>query len=171
MRALIVSADQFEDTELLVPLYRLQEAEVEVDVAALRRGPIEGKHGYRVEADRAVNELDAGDYDLLILPGGKAPAALREDEQVLALARAFVEADKPVASICHGAQILISAGLVKGRTATAYEDVQPELAEAGATVKDEPLVVDGNLITSRHPGDLPHFTRAIMERVPARAGA
>jgi len=165
MRALILSADGFEDTELLVPLYRLQEANIDVDVASVSRRTLRGKHGYEVESTRTVQDLAADEYDLLILPGGRAPATLREHRQVLQLARDFFTQDKLVAAICHGPQILIAAGLVKGRTATAYETVQGELETAGARVRDEEVVVDGNLITSRTPRDLPAFMREIMRRM------
>jgi protease I len=167
MRVLMISADDFEDTELLVPLYRLREARVDVDVASVERGSIKGKHGYRVEANRSVDEVTADDYDMLVLPGGKAPATLRKNGRVLELARRFFAQGKPVAAICHGPQILVSAGVLKGRTATAYKSVQPELEEAGANTQDEELVVDGNLITSRQPGDLPAFVREMMRRLSA----
>lgn len=171
MRVLMISADRFEDTELLVPLYRLEEADIGVDVASLERGSIEGKHGYRVEAGRSVDEVKFADYDMLLLPGGKAPAALRENGRVLELAREFMAAGKPVAAICHGPQILISAGLVSGRRMTCYRSVAEELKQAGAHYEDRPLVVDGNLITSREPGDLPLFDREVMARLGAAAAA
>lgn len=165
MRVLIVSAEGFEDTELLVPWYRLREAGIDVDIASSRPGTFSGKHGYEVEATLGVGEIDPDNYDLLLLPGGKAPAKLREDSRLLELARKFFADDKPVAAICHGPQILVSAGLLKGRTATCYKTVAPELKEAGADYQDQELVVDGNLITSRHPEDLPAFNREIMRRV------
>ncbi|NIR60376.1 MAG: type 1 glutamine amidotransferase [Gammaproteobacteria bacterium] len=167
MRILIVSADGFEDTELLVPYYRLLEAGAEVDVASLERGRITGKHGYEVEANLAVDEAIPQDYDLLVLPGGKAPAALRDDPRVQAIARAFMQSDRPVAAICHGPQILVSAGLLEGRRATAYKSVAEELRDAGAEYEDREVVVDGNLISSRRPGDLPAFVRQIMQRLTA----
>lgn len=167
MRVLMISADGFEDTELLVPLYRLREADVDVDVASLARGTIHGKHGYEVKASRSVDEVWAQDYDMLVLPGGRAPATLRKNERVREVARDFFSQNKPVAAICHGPQILASADLLRGRAATAYASVQPEIAEAGADTRDEPLVVDGNLFTSRNPDDLPAFTREIMRRLQA----
>jgi len=167
MRVLIISADGFEDTELLVPLYRLREARVDVDIASTERGTIRGKHGYEVEAPLSAGDPSATDYDLLLLPGGEAPATLREDDRVLDFLRVFFGTGKPVAAICHGPQILVSAGLLEGRTATAWSDVQPELEQAGALVKDEELVEDGNLITSRQPSDLPAFLRAVMNRLGA----
>lgn len=165
MRVLIVSADGFEDTELLVPWYRLREAGIEVDIASTRPGPIAGKHGYEVSAGLGIGDVQAERYDLLLLPGGKAPAKLREDQRLLDIARTFFAEGKPVAAICHGPQILVSAGLLEGRTATCYKSVAAELKDAGASYRDEALVVDDNLITSRQPDDLPAFTREIMHRL------
>ncbi len=165
MKVLMLSADQFEDTELLAPLYRIREAGGEVDIASLSAGEIAGKHGYKVQANRAVADVNAGAYDALVLPGGKAPAALRDDAAVQALARAFMEADKPVAAICHGPRILVAAGLMNGRRATAYPEVGPELEEAGADYRDEAVIVDGNLITSRVPDDIPAFNRELMKKL------
>lgn len=164
-KALILSADHFEDTELLVPYYRLREAGWAVDVAAPQRGKITGKHGYEVEANLALREVKADDYELLLLPGGRAPAALRGEPAALAIAQAFVAADKPIAAICHGPQILISAGVMPGRRATCYFGVAPELRAAGARYEDHEVVVDGKLVTSRQPSDLPAFLREIMRVV------
>ncbi len=165
MKVLFLSADQFEDTELLAPMYRIQEAGGEVDLASLNGGEIVGKHDYKVEADLAVVHAKAQDYDALVLPGGKAPAALRDDESVQALARAFMDANKPVAAICHGPQILVSADVLQGRRTTAYPKVGAELTEAGAGYVDEAVVVDGNLITSRVPGDIPAFNRELIKKL------
>lgn len=165
MRVLLVSAEGFEDTELLVPWYRLREAQIDVDIASSKPGSFSGKHGYEVSATLGMGDVRPEHYDLLLLPGGKAPAKLREDQRLLEIARSFFDAGKPVAAICHGPQILVSAGLLQGRTATCYRTVAPELTEAGAEYRDEPLVVDGNLITSRQPDDLPVFTREIMRRL------
>ena len=165
MRVLMISADGFEDTELLVPFYRLQESRVDVDIASLAPDKITGKHGYEVEPTCTVDEVRPEAYDMLVLPGGKAPATLRESERVRSIAREFFERGMPVAAICHGPQILVSAGVLAGRRATAYATVQPELDEAGAVRMDEEIVVDGNLITSRKPGDLPAFNRAIVGRL------
>ena len=165
MRVLILSTNGFEDTELLVPLYRLREARVDVDIAAPEPGVIEGKHGYRVEASLGIGRVLADDYDMLILPGGKAPATLRKDERVLAFVQQLFAARKPVAAICHGPQILDSAGVLAGRKVTAYSKVQTELAAEGIDVRDEEVVVDGNLITSRQPEDLPAFCREIVRRL------
>lgn len=159
MKALIISADHFEDTELLIPYYRLKEAGFEVDVASISRGNINGKHGYEVRVDKALRDVHAKDYDLLVLPGGKAPAALRKEPAALEIVKEFFLGNKPVAAICHGPQILVTAGVLKGRRATCYHTVATELKEAGALYEDSEMVVDGNLVTSRQPSDLPAFMR------------
>jgi protease I len=162
MKALILSADIFEDSELLFPLYRLQEAGYDVEIASLKRGTISGKRGYEVTAVKSFTEADPGGYDVLVLPGGKAPAAIRDDAHAQAIARAFMTTARPVAAICHGPQLLISAGLVAGRRATCYRSVADELRAAGAIYEDREVVVDANLVTSRQPSDLPAFMRELM---------
>lgn len=169
-KALILTADTFEDSELLAPVYRLLEAGYAVDVAAPVAGKVTGKHGYEVTAALAIADLgpDAAKcYDLLLLPGGKAPGVVRAIPQALEVARAFDAAKKPIAAICHGPQTLVSAGIMKGRAATAYKTVQPELTEAGAKTQDKEVVVDKNLVTSRQPGDIPAFNREMMRLLGA----
>ena len=165
MKILIMSADNFEDTELLVPYYRLQEEGIQVDIASLQKGTIKGKHGYTVMVDKTLGEINPKEYDFLILPGGKAPGVLRKDIQALEIARHFFQEDKPVSAICHGPQILISAGLLKGRRSTSYKSVAQELKDAGAVYEDKEVVVDRNLITSRQPSDIPAFLREIMKMI------
>ena len=149
MKALIISADNFEDSELLVPFYRFREAGIAVEVASFGREKIRGKHGYEVTVDKTFAEVDADGYDILLLPGGKAPETIRKESKALDIARRFFAGEKPVAAICHGPQILISAGLVRGRHATCYRTVAGEMKEAGALYEDCEVVVDGNLVTSR----------------------
>ena len=165
MKALIISADNFEDSELLVPYYRLKEAGAEVTVASMGRGAIKGKHGYEVAVDKTLDEVNPDDYAILVLPGGKAPAAVRKEAKALAIAKSFFARNKPVAAICHGPQVLISAGLLKGRRATCYKSVVDELKEAGALYEDREVVVDANLITSRQPADLPAFMCETMKQI------
>jgi protease I len=163
MRALIISADNFEDTELLVPYYRLLEEGIGTDVASMATGTIKGKHGYEVKVTKTLHDVRREDYDILILPGGSAPEAVRKEKVALDIAKYFFSKNKPVAAICHGGQTLISAGLVKGRQVTCYKSVAPEMKEAGALYEDAEVVVDGNLVTSRRPSDLPAFMREIMK--------
>jgi len=163
VKALIMSADNFEDSELLVPYYRLKEEGVDVDIASLRKGKIKGKHGYEVDVTKTFQEIDADDYAILVLPGGKAPEAVRRENEAIRIAKDFFGKNKPVSAICHGPQTLISAGLLKGRHATCYRSVAPEMKEAGAHYEDAEVVVDGNLVTSRVPSDLPAFLRETMK--------
>ena len=163
MRALIITADLFEDSELNVPFHALLKAGLDIDIASFKKGVITGKHGLRLEATVTLDEVDPKRYDILILPGGKAPAALRKEPKALEIARYFFEHDKPVAAICHGPQILISAGLLRGREATGYKSIKEELEAAGAVYRDEKVVIDQNLITSRNPADLDDFVGAIKK--------
>jgi protease I len=162
MKVLMISADEFEDLELFVPYYRLQEEGIEVTLASLKKGKITGKHGYEAQVDKVIAEVKPATYDALILPGGKAPAKVRQDERAVAVARYFMEKKKPVAAICHGPQILITAGVLKGRHATCYKSVAKEMKEAGVVYEDKAVVVDGKLVTSRQPSDLPFFLRETM---------
>jgi protease I len=162
---LIISADRFEDSELLQPYQKLNEEGLSIAIASLRRGTITGKHGMEVSVDLRVDEVHADDYGMLLLPGGKAPAELRRSPEVLAIARRFMQQNRPVAAICHGPQILISAGVMAGRTATAYPSVAEELRQAGAHYVDREVVVDDNLITSRKPDDIPAFVHAILAQL------
>jgi protease I len=163
MKALIISANDFEDSELLVPYYRLKEVGVDVTIASPSRGVIKGKHGYEVTVDKTLDEVKADDYAILVLPGGAAPAVVRREPKALEIAGSFFSHKKPVAAICHGPQVLISAGLLRGRRATCYGSVAEELKGAGALYEDREVVVDGNLVTSRQPADLPAFMRETMK--------
>jgi len=163
MKALIISANNFEDSELLVPYYRLKEEGLQVDIASLKKGKIKGKHGYEVDVDKTLKEVNPDEYDILILPGGRAPETIRKDKDALDIAKDFFIKNKPVSAICHGPQTLISAGLLKGRDATCYKSVAQEMKDAGAHYEDKEVVLDRNLITSRQPSDLPAFLREMMK--------
>lgn len=165
MKALIISADGFEDTELLVPYYRLKEDGLQVEIASINKGRIKGKHDYEVEAGRTLKEVDPDGYDILILPGGKAPETIRKDKDAIRIAKHFFQKNKPVSAICHGPQTLITAGLLKGRHATCYKTVADEMRAAGAVYEDKEVVVDGNLVTSRQPSDLPAFMRETIKKI------
>lgn len=163
MKALFISADNFEDSELLVPYYRFREEGIDVDIASMKRGTIKGKRGYEVEVTRTLGQVNPDEFDILVLPGGKAPEAVRKEPRAVEIARDFFRKNKPVSAICHGPQTLITAGLLKGRHATCYRTVAPEMKEAGALYEDREVVVDGNLVTSRQPSDLPAFLRETMK--------
>lgn len=165
MKALIISADNFEDSELLVPYYRLREEGVSVDIASISKGRIKGKHGYEVEANRTLSEIDPDAYDILVLPGGKAPSVIRKEKTAIKIVANFFDRQRPVSAICHGPQIVISAGLIKGRHATCYKSVASEMKKAGGLYEDKEVVIDGNLITSRQPADLPAFMRETIKKI------
>jgi protease I len=176
LRAVVLTADKFEDMELFVPYFRLLDAGAHVDIAAPSRDDIGGEHGYTVSPDLLIDDVDPDAYDLLIVPGGfpdGAPAVVRGIAKAQQIARSFFAADKPVASICHGPWLLVSADLVRGRHLTSYwhDGVPEEIRAAGGLWQDEPVVVDGNLVTSRWPADLAAFTAAMMTLVGARPTA
>lgn len=167
-KALIITAKKFEDSELLVPLYRLMEAGYDVDIAAPEKGSVKGKHDYEVQANMTFEEVaDKGScgYAVLIIPGGKAPEKVRKEEAALNIVRDNVSSGTPICAICHGPQVLITAGVVQGKKMTCYESVAEELKAAGADYSDEEVVVDGQFVTSRHPGDLPAFLREMMKKI------
>jgi protease I len=168
MKALMISTDNFEDMELFVPYYRLKEEGIQVDIASMKRGKIKGKHGYEIEVNKTLEEVEPEKYDILVLPGGKAPEEVRKDRTAVGIAKFFFMENKPVSAICHGPQTLITAGLLRGRHATCYRSVAPEMKEAGAVYEDREVVVDGNLVTSRQPSDLPAFMRETMKMIKGR---
>src|SRR5512144_2656837 len=156
LRALILTADKFEDTEVIVPYFRLLEAGARVDIAAPTRTWIGGEHHYGLAPDVTIDDVNPDVYDLLIVPGGfpnGAPATVRDLPRAQAIARDFFTHGKPIASICHGPWLLAAAGIVRGRELTSYwHDGVPESVQAaGGTWRDADVVVDGNLVTSRWP--------------------
>ena len=163
MKILFISNDGYDDSELLYPYYRLTEENYDIDVASVEKRIIEGKHFFKIEADKTLNEVDADSYDALILPGGKAPEKLRLVSEVVNITKQFAKAKKPIAAMCHGQQILISADVLKGKTATCYPGIRDDLKNAGANYVDDRVVVDGNLVTSRRPEDLPYFMKAFID--------
>ncbi|WP_020181373.1 type 1 glutamine amidotransferase domain-containing protein [Methylopila sp. M107] len=164
----VLATDGFEQVELTEPVKALKEAGATVTVVSPKSGSIQGFNhdtpGEAVKVDRELASAREADFDGLLIPGGLFnPDALRTDDKAKAFAKAFFDAGKPVASICHGPQLLISAGLVKGRKMTAWEAVQIDLKNAGAIVSDEEVVVDQGLVTSRKPDDIPAFNAKIIE--------
>lgn len=162
-KILFISGDNCDDSEIQYPLFRLLEEDFTVSVAAKEKKPISAKHYVKVDADLTVDEICSADYDALLLPGGLAPEKLRQIPKVLEVVNEFFNANKPVASICHGQQILISAKVLKGKKATCYPGIRDDLINAGATYVNERVVVDGNLVTSRRPEDLPFFMGAFVK--------
>jgi protease I len=170
IKALILTADKFEDMELFFPYFRLLEEGIEVDIAAPKKGNIAGEHGYGLEIDKTFEEIQPDNYDILIIPGGLptgAPSVVRKDPIAQAIAKAFFNLNKPVSSICHGPWLLASAGVLKGRHLTSfwYDGVPEDIKKAGGLYEDKEVVVDGNLVTSRYPGDLPTFMRETMRMI------
>ncbi len=168
-RAVILTADKFEDMEVFFPLFRLQEHGWQVVIAAPGRTKITGDHGYVLEPDTLITGIDPDDYHLLVIPGGApdgAPGTVRHIPAAQEIARSFFAKNKPVATICHGPWTLVSAGVVKGRHLTSYwhDGVPDEIKKAGGCWEDREVVVDGNLVTSRHPPDLPAFMREVMKQ-------
>jgi protease I len=169
-RVAFLLANDFEDSEFRIPYERLDAAGFVIDVIGPTEGEmLKGKKGQqRIKANRALDDAHAEDYVALVIPGGKSPEKLRRDPRVLDFVRNFDGTGKPLAAVCHGPQLLISAGLVKGRTLTAWPEVQEELRQAGANVEDREVVKDGNWITSRKPEDLNAFTDAIEQEISDR---
>ena len=161
---LILAADDFEDMELLYPLYRLAEEDVEVTVAGLDDHPVRGKKGHGpVPVDTTVEQVAEGDFDALVIPGGFAPDKLRRSATVLDLVRAFDGAGKPIAFICHAGWVPISARILMGRRATSVGAIRDDMVNAGADWVDEATVVDGNLISARTPADLGPWMKALLK--------
>lgn len=165
MKALILSADNFEDLELFYPLNRLKEEGVIVKVVSMKKGMITGEYGYSMEVDLTFDEVDPAEFDMVVLPGGKAPEKVRLEGKALEIAQYFFRENRPVGAICHGVQTLVSAGVMKGRKATCYIGIRDDLKCAGAIYENKEVVVDGNLITSRHPGDLYAFGRELVKKI------
>ncbi|MFL6845141.1 MAG: type 1 glutamine amidotransferase domain-containing protein [Allosphingosinicella sp.] len=162
-RILFIATDGYEDSELLEPRRRLIERGAKVTLASLEKGEIKGDKEASIEADCTIGDVDAADYDALVLPGGtKNPDKLRMDETVVATVRAFADAGKPVAAICHGPWLLVEADVVRGRRVTGWPSIRTDLRNAGGEVVDEEAVVDGNIVTSRKPEDIPAFTAALI---------
>lgn len=169
-RAVVLTAETFEDMEVFFPVFRLLEQGWQVDIAAPDRKEITGEHGYILQPDKIIAEINPDEYNLLVIPGGSpvgAPATVRKLRKAQEITRSFFEKNKPVAAICHGPWTLVSAGVVKGRHLTSFwhDGVPDEIKKAGGTWEDKEVVVDGNLVTSRWPMDLPAFMREMMKMV------
>ena len=164
-RVACILGEGFEDSEFRVPYDRLKKAGFQVDIIGAKAGiDLAGKGGKeKVQAEKAIDAVKAGDYQALLIPGGYSPDHLRADGRFVEFVAAFDRAKKLIAAVCHGPQLLMTAGLVKGRTLTAWSTVQGDLKLAGATVRDEPVVKDGNWVTSRKPDDLEQFSEAIIK--------
>jgi protease I len=164
-RVAILVEDIYEDPELWYPYYRLQEAGAEVTLVGPQKTTYTSKHGYPATADVAADEVSADDFDGIVIPGGFAPDKLRRYPAVLALIKGIDAKGGLVAAICHAAWVAISARVVAGKRATCVGAIKDDLINAGAEYVDEAVVVDGNLVTSRTPADLPVFLPAIIDQL------
>jgi protease I len=168
-RIAIIATDHFEEAELTTPRDELDKAGAEVRIYSARTDPIQAVEGdteptQKIEVDGTFSDLDVATVDAVVVPGGTINADhIRIDEDAQSIVRDADDLDKVLAVICHGPWLLVSAGLAKGRTLTSYPSLADDLRNAGATWVDEEVVVDGNLISSRNPDDLPAFVEAISE--------
>lgn len=168
LRVALLAADGFEQIELTSPRKTLLRAGAEVDVVSGKRGSIRGVNmlapGRKVDVDLAINEANPDAYDALLIPGGlMGPDTLRQNDQVLEFVRTFDRERKPIAVICHGPWLLVSAGLVEGRRLTSWPGIQDDVLNAGGDWFDEPVIRDSNWVTSRGPHDLPAFEDAMVK--------
>jgi protease I len=172
----ILAADMFERVELEEPRKALEDAGAKVEVVSIHDGEIKGFDHFdpanTVKVDKTVEEVSPDDYDALMIPGGVGnPDQLRGDENAVEFVREFYESGKPLAVICHGPWVLVEAGVVRGKRVTSWPTLQTDIRNAGGEWVDEEVVVDGNLVTSRKPDDIPAFNREMLrlfsgERVP-----
>lgn len=160
MHIAILIADLYEDSELIYPYYRLQEAGHEVTLIGSEATTYKGKHGTEMRADRAVSDVAADDFDGLVIPGGYAPDRMRRDPDLVEFVRSM--GTKPVAAICHAPWMLASAGLADARTLTSFPSIRDDMVNAGATWVDSEVVSDENIVTSRKPADLPAFMQTYL---------
>lgn len=175
-RILMLATNGFEQDELFKPRQALIDAGATLVLAAPTMSPIQGeKHGEKgdsITPDATIDQVDTEDYDALVLPGGVAnPDKLRMNERAVEIVAEFMDDEKIVAAICHAPWLLVEADVVDGRRVTGWPSVRTDLANAGASVLDEEVVVDGNLVTSRKPDDIPAFNRAIIEALAEELAA
>ncbi|MYL31745.1 DJ-1/PfpI/YhbO family deglycase/protease [Halobacillus halophilus] len=159
----LVSKD-FEDLELWYPLLRLQEEGAEVHLVGEKAGEeYPGKYGVPAVSDSAFDEIDPSDYDGILVPGGWSPDKLRRYDKVLDMVRHMHENEKPIGQICHAGWVLISAGILEGRTVTSTPGIKDDMMNAGATWVDEAVVQDGHIVSARRPPDLPPYAKAFAD--------
>ncbi len=164
-KAVIITGPRFQDHEFIYPFYRLQEAGFSVDVAIKDKETVLGDFGTKAEPTMATSDLENTDFDLIVLPGGaKALEKVRQEKVVIDFIKRMHEKGKIIAAICHGPQLMISAGIVKGKKISAYYSIADDIRNAGAEYIDAPVVVDGNLVTSPHYKYLPDFMKATLAK-------
>jgi len=168
-RIAVLAEDYFETSELFEPVKKMKDEGGIVTIIGGRAGKAYAdKTGQRkVTADKSADQVSADDFDAIIIPGGRAPERMRMNDAMVRLVKDMHEQGKPIAAICHGAQVLITGDLLRGRAATCWAGIRDDVKNAGADYRDEPVVIDGNLITSRKPEDVPQFNEAILKALSA----
>ena len=163
VKVAILAENQYEDLELWYPYYRLKEEGANVTIIGTGSAETyKSKHGYEVKVDAEVDNVRADQFDAVIVPGGWAPDYMRRYPSMIEFVRQANDQSKVIAAICHAGSLLVSAGAFKGKTATCFKAIKDDIINAGANYVDKEVVVDGNLVTSRHPNDLPAFLREII---------
>ncbi len=163
LRVAILVENLYEDRELWYPHDRLREEGATVTLVGPEAGrTYQSKHGVEATADRAASDVSADDFEAVIIPGGYSPDHMRRCEAMVRLVKEAVESDRIVAAICHAGWMLCSADVLKNRRVTSFSSIRDDMRHAGADWVDEEVVQDGNLITSRHPGDLPAFMKKVI---------
>jgi deglycase len=167
-KIVILCGPDYEDMELHYPRYRLMEEGADVVVAGIGPADYKGKKGYPVTVDAQIADLNPSEFDAVVIPGGYAPDHMRRSEDLLRFVRAIDDQGKTVGAICHAPWVTVSAGIMKGRRATCVPAIKDDVINAGADYVDAPVVVDGNLVTSRRPDDLPQFLPALIEAIASQ---
>lgn len=162
-KILILAENYYEDLELWYPKIRLEEEGAEVTVAGTGEKAYKGKNGYPLHVDGSIRDYSSADFDAVVIPGGWAPDRLRRYKEVLDFVKRMHKDGKIVAAICHACWVLVSAGIIEGKNITCFSSIKDDVINAGANYLDKEVVVDGNLITSRTPADLPAFCKAIIK--------
>jgi protease I len=163
-KVLLFVENGFEDRELMYPYYRLQEAGYKVEVVGPEaKVTYKGEYGLTIESSFSPKDVNIGDYVAIIIPGGRAPDRMRTNKSMVNLVKEAFQKGKVIAAICHGPQLLIETGVMNGKRATCYVSVSTDLKNAGGIYLDKSVVVDGNLVTSRFPADLPNFCRETLK--------
>jgi len=169
---ILLLEDLFEDSEAVYPYYRMQEAGYDVRIVSPKAGKeYTGKQGVKLTSDATAKEIKLSKVDALIVPGGYAPDKLRRYEEIVKLVKDLNDSCKIIAAICHGGWVLAEADILKGKEVTGVKAISTDLKNAGAKYVDKEAVVDGNIITSRSPKDLPAFCRSIIELLRAYSGS
>jgi protease I len=165
-KAIIIIDNLFQDAEVLYPYYRLQEAGFKVDLVAAEAGKeYQGKRTYPMVSDKAAKNIKVAEYDLIIIPGGFAPDTMRRNPAMVNIVKEAYQKGKVIGSICHGAWMLAEADIIHGKKVTCFSGIKTDIINAGGKYVDKEVVVDGSLITSRKPDDLPAFMREVLKKL------